>query len=75
MPKFWDWYNCTFLPDIHLKILSGEQILQDSFLTIFLIASVFREARDNRKTVHTHVILTFAAKCWLEYRGLIPELT
>lgn len=75
MLKIGDWYNCTFLPDIHLKLLSGEQILQDSFLTIFLRASLFREARDTRKTVHIHVILTLIAKCWLENRGLIPELT
>lgn len=73
--NFGDCYNCTFLPDIHLKLLSGEQNLQDSFLTIFLIASVFREAGDNRKTVRIDVILTLASKCWLEYRGLIPELT
>lgn len=66
--KVWGLVQLHILTDTNLKFLSGQQLLQEySFLTIFLIASVFSEFRDNRKTVCLHVILTLAAKCWLEY--------
>lgn len=66
--KVWGLVQLHILADTNLKFLSGQQLLQEySFLTIFLIASVFSEFRDNRKTVCLHVILTLVAKCWLEY--------
>lgn len=74
--EVWGLVWLHILTDTDLKFLSRQYILQEySFLTMFLLASVFSEVRDNRKTVCLHVILTLAAKSWLEYWGLIPELT